>query len=119
MDTNEILRQRLHDLGRTLAEAISDSSEASRTLRLLRREGYSVFLELVDPDGGDRPDTLTVSLKRRPADREGGNPKAGPRANPQAPGADADPSFQIQGHDLAFLRSIGIDPTRKSPKRRR
>ncbi|MDX1382002.1 MAG: hypothetical protein R3190_00080 [Thermoanaerobaculia bacterium] len=31
--------------------------------------------------------------------------------------AGADPVFRIDGKDLLFLRSIGIDPTRKSRKR--
>jgi hypothetical protein len=29
-----------------------------------------------------------------------------------------DPTFRIDGNDLLFLRSIGIDPTRKSRARR-
>ncbi len=30
-----------------------------------------------------------------------------------SPTATAEPAFQIDGRDLSFLRSIGIDPTRR------
>lgn len=34
-------------------------------------------------------------------------------------GGSAEPDFRIDGRDLAFLRSIGIDPTRRRRGRRR
>ena len=52
----------LRELRRALSEAISESSDVSRTLRKIREEGYSLYLlvdckrEINDPDarGADR-----------------------------------------------------------------
>jgi hypothetical protein len=90
----------LRDLRRALSEAISESSEVNRTLRKIREEGYSLYL-LVDckRDLND-PDQLSLTAPRLPAS------------------SGSDPVFQIDGRDLQFLRSIGIDPTRRLRRRR-
>ena len=92
------LHQMLRDLRRALSDAISESPDVSRTLRRIREEGYSLYL-LVDCKremlGDDDP--LPVASRRR---------------------GERDPVFQINGPDLHFLRSIGIDPTRRSRRRR-
>lgn len=87
----------MRDFGRALSVAISDSSEASRRLREIRDSGYSLYLLL---DGVDASETVEteVALTRRTA--------------------TADPEFRINGQDLSFLRSIGIDPTRRGRSRR-
>lgn len=91
----------LRDLRRALSEAISESSDVSRTLRRIREEGYSLY--------------LLVDCKRESLDDEG-VPVAPSRRMARS---QPDPVFQIDGRDLAFLKSIGIDPTRKMRKRRR
>jgi hypothetical protein len=90
----------LRELRRVLSEAISESPEVSRTLRRIRDEGYSLYL-LVDckRDGND-PEHLALTAPRRLANGAG------------------EPVFQIDGRDLSFLRSIGIDPTRRMRRRR-
>ncbi len=40
-------------------------------------------------------------------------PARGPRSAGGVPATGPDPAFQIDGRDLSFLRSIGIDPTRR------
>jgi len=150
MRSDEKLRRMIRDLGRTLAEAISDSSEASRTLRRLHAEGYAISLELGRSSRTSGPgETLTLFLERRPREglgeqgpgepgpRESGLQESGlqesglqecspaldpARALPPAlpPRSEtSEPAFQIDGRDLAFLRSIGIDPTRRPRKQRR
>jgi hypothetical protein len=95
----------LRELRRALSDAISDSSEVSRTLRRIREEGYSLYL-LVDckREAFDDDDPLPVAsrMSRRERERE----------------REREPVFQINGPDLHFLRSIGIDPTRRSRRRR-
>lgn len=94
----------LRDLRRALSDAISDSPDVGRTLRRIREEGYSLYL-LVDckrDPFGDDDDPLPVASRRRERERE----------------RDREPVFQINGPDLHFLRSIGIDPTRRSRRRR-
>jgi len=88
----------LRDLRRALSEAISESSEVSRTLRKIREEGYSLYL-LVD------------------CKREANEPEQLPAASPPRTPA-GEPMFQIDGRDLSFLKSIGIDPTRRLRRRR-
>lgn len=132
MENHEKLRQMIQDLGRALAEAISDSSDASRTLRHLHHEGYAVSLAL-GPSEGNGPDetSFTVLLAKRPQPMQPSaslNPDGTPqgvsgrspgRSPDPAPERAPEPTFQIRGRDLAFLRSIGIDPTRRPPRRRR
>jgi hypothetical protein len=88
----------LRDFGRALSAAISDSSEASRKLRQLRDEGYSLYLLLDGATAGARD----------------GESAAAPRQ----PLCAGKPEFRINGEDLSFLRSIGIDPTRRLRRRR-
>jgi hypothetical protein len=106
---NDKLHHMLRDLRRALSEAISESSEVSRTLRKIREEGYSLY--------------LLVDCKREGAD---GEPLAlTPQGTPEVPAAAhraaqrGEPNFQIDGRDLFFLRSIGIDPTRRLRRPRR
>lgn len=94
------LHHMLRDLRRALSEAILESSEVSRTLRKIREEGYSLYL-LVD------------------CKREANEPEALPAPAAKSPKSPAgEPLFQIDGRDLSFLKSIGIDPTRRLRRRR-
>lgn len=122
----------IRDLGRTLAEAISDSSDASQTLRRLHDEGYAVSLALGRSPQGGPEETLTVMLERRgpeprmdamdaesfDAESLGAEDLVPPRSAPRESGS-REPQFRMHGSDLAFLRSIGIDPTRSKKRRRR
>lgn len=91
---DEKLNQMLRELRRALSEAISESTEVNRTLRKIREEGYSLYL-LVDCKREANEEPVTI-----------------------ARGSHGDPVFQIDGRDLSFLRSIGIDPTRRLRRRR-
>lgn len=94
----------LRELRRALSEAISESTEVSRTLRKIREEGYSLYL-LVDckREADEEPEPVSRLSRSRSATRTRGA---------------AEPVFQIDGRDLSFLRSIGIDPTRRLRRRR-
>ena len=95
----------LRDLRRALSEAILESSEVSRTLRKIREEGYSLYL-LVDCK------REANELERLPA------PPLPQVGSQTARGSDGETMFQIDGRDLSFLKSIGIDPTRRLRRRR-
>lgn len=76
-----------------MLEAISESPEVHHALWRLQREGYVLHLAL-------------------DCEREDEGDAEGPaRAEPA-------PQFKIDARDLKFLRSIGIDPTRKRRARR-
>lgn len=136
---NARLKRKLADLGKALSEAISESSVASRHLADLREEGFSVYL-LLEGDGerGERSESASGrrggALSARPRGERGGQGDAarqlaaqrqltgrshppGDRQLPAASAAGPEPTFLIDGRDLAFLRSVGIDPTR--PARRK
>jgi hypothetical protein len=94
------LRDMLRDLGRALSDAIAESPEIGRTLRRIRREGYTLH--------------LLLDCKREPGDAE----PVALAAPSHGASRSAEPNFQINARDLSFLRSIGIDPTRQLRRRR-
>jgi hypothetical protein len=98
------IRQMLRDLGRALSDAIAESSDVNQALRRIQEEGYSLFIFL------DRREREGANGDG--ADREGGSEAEAP-ARPRG-----EPVFRIHGGDLSFLRSIGIDPTRRVRSRR-
>jgi hypothetical protein len=89
----------LRELRRALSEAISESSDVNRTLRKIREEGYSLYLLVDCKREMDDPEPVALTA-----------PRWGSRSG--------DPVFQIDGRDLNFLKSIGIDPTRRLRRRR-
>jgi hypothetical protein len=86
------LRTMLRELSRALSAAIADSEEVGASIRRIRQEGYAIHL-LVDCKREDAAPEVVIE------------PELAPPAS--------DNSFRINGNDLAFLRSIGIDPTRR------
>ena len=97
------LKQLLEELTRSLCEAMAESPEVHDRLESIRREGYTLNLFLDckksgddDSEAGDGSSTGRDSSTRRPL---------------------PPPTFRINGRDLAFLRSLGIDPTRRTRSR--
>jgi hypothetical protein len=103
------LQRLLQGLGEALIEAISDSSEINENLRELQKAGYSLYL-VVDCKRG--------AAKRKRAESSRATASQSPAGAEATPGKGVDPVFRIDGNDLLFLRSIGIDPTRKSRVRK-
>lgn len=93
--SNDKLQQMLSEFRRALYDAISDSTDVHRTWRQLRDEGYALY--------------LLVDCKRQ----EGQEPVE----RGKLPLPAQEPVFQINGPDLSFLKSIGIDPTRRGRRR--
>lgn len=121
------LRDLLQNLGRALSAAISDSDEVSRSLDRIQQEGYRLELHLdcKPPKGGAGGESEAGAAQ------EQGRSRSRPQAQeaPLKPGQRlplayrkvaprGEPRFQIDMQDLAFLRSIGIDPTRRMRRRR-
>jgi hypothetical protein len=95
----ERLRQLVHYLRCAVSQALADSEDVGKALQTIRQEGWSLY--------------LVVDRKRVEEDL------ATYEVVAERPRFDADVAFRIDGSDLSFLRSIGIDPTRKvRPKRR-
>ncbi len=91
------LRRLLVDLRGALARALAESSEVNRTVQEIRKEGWALYL-VVDQEKRERRRSTALEL---------------PPAR-----STAQPVFRIDGQDLTFLRSIGIDPTRSLKRRR-
>ena len=90
-------RSLLRDLERALYDALADSPEVHRSLWRLQRAGFTLRLTIDCGDGA-----------------------ADAQAPPPAPAsAEREARFTIDGEDLRFLRSIGIDPTRSRRARKR
>ncbi len=91
------LHQLLLVLRGALARALSDSSEAGRAVREIKSEGWSLYLVVDQQEDEGSGAALELTTKK---------------ASVEAP------VFKIDGQDLTFLRSIGIDPTRSLRKRK-
>lgn len=95
----------LRDLGEALSSAIAESSDVNQALRRIHEEGYSLFIFLDRKDRDEPPDDA--------------EPEAGETALARTSRPRGEPVFLINGGDLSFLRSIGIDPTRRVRRPRR
>lgn len=105
MTIDQGMRRMLRDFSRALSEAISDSTEATAKLRQIRDRGYSLYL-LLDGAGA-----------MREIEEEALAVRGEPRQRSRTESSRAEPQFRINGEDLAFLRSVGIDPTRRRRSR--
>ena len=92
------LRQLVHDLRCAVSQALAESEDVGKALRTIRKEGWSLYL-VVDRKRSDN-DLQSYEVASR-----------SPRSTDEV-------VFKIDGSDLSFLRSIGIDPTRKIRPRR-
>jgi hypothetical protein len=104
MELNDHLREMLKELGQAINESISGSGRVHESIQRIRDEGYNLYMVL----------DAKVGVNRRPA-RSGNRRRPAPAANGNGNGATAteQAAFRINIKDLRFLKSVGIDPTRK------
>jgi hypothetical protein len=100
---DEKIKQLLKDLGQAINESISGSEDVNEHIQKIKNEGYNLYVVLDATIGLDRDDDSTEE----------------PAGESQAPGTEVatirrDVQFRIDVNDLNFLRSVGIDPTRKA-----
>jgi hypothetical protein len=104
------IRQLLRDLGTAINESISSSDDVNRQIQKIRDEGYNLYVVL----------DATIGLNRQ--DEAGETPAAAPRGEPSTElivKSNNEVQFRINVNDLALLRALGIDPTRKVRTARR
>ena len=98
------IKQLLRELGTAINESISSSDDVNRQIQRIRDEGYNLYVVL----------DATIGLNKEGEEAEGGTV-----AVPAEPAtelvvkSDKDIQFRININDLALLRALGIDPTRK------
>ncbi|HUP61803.1 MAG TPA: hypothetical protein VNA69_15440 [Thermoanaerobaculia bacterium] len=95
------IKQLLQDLGTAINESISGSDDVNRHIQKIRDEGYDLYVVL----------DATIGLNKQDDNEAADAPQ------PAKPPKDA--QFRININDLALLRSLGIDPTRKVRTARR
>lgn len=87
----------MQDLRGAITEALTDSSDVTRSMDQIRDEGWSVYLVIDRKREDETPEGIELT------------------------GEDSDhyePTFRINRTDLSFLKSVGIDPTRRVRRRR-
>jgi len=93
------IKQLLRELGSAINDSISNSEHVNEHIQRIRDEGYNLYVVL----------DATIGLNRIGEEEE--TPAAAP------PGmqvkSDREVQFRIDVNDLALLRALGIDPTRK------
>jgi hypothetical protein len=106
IDPESRRRSLLRAIERALLDAIAESSALHRSLWQLQRAGYQLSLSV---DCRESSPVLPASIPSAPAEQ----------ASTTADERRGETPFRIDGEDLRFLRSIGIDPTRVRRSRRR
>jgi len=102
MELNDHLREMLKELGQAINESISGSDRVHDSIQRIRDEGYNLYMVL----------DAKVGVNRRGG--RGGRRRSGERAADVESIETADrAAFRINIKDLRFLKSVGIDPTRK------
>ena len=96
------IKQLLQELGTAINESISGSEDVNRHIQRIRDEGYDLYVVLdatigLNKQEPDSDDATEVTVAKPPKEVQ----------------------FRINVNDLAMLRSLGIDPTRKVKTTRR
>ena len=91
------IKQLLRELGTAINESISSSEEVNRHIQRIRDEGYDLYVVL----------DATIGLNKHDEEEE-----PAPAAE-MVVKSDKEVQFRINVNDLALLRALGIDPTRK------
>lgn len=120
MAENDQLEKLLQELGRAMAEAMASSTDVTAAVHRIRQEGFSLYLVL-DGTESDHSLQLEISTVETPVTGTA-LPVPLPPAlqSMETPVAEhtRDPEFRIDGRDVAWLQSLGIDATRSGKKRR-
>ena len=100
------IKQLLRELGTAINESISGSDDVNRQIQKIRDEGYNLYVVLDATIGLNKDDDEATGVQE-------------PSSETAIIVRDKDIQFRININDLALLRSLGIDPTRKVRTARR
>ena len=96
------IKQLLQELGTAINESISGSEDVNRHIQRIRDVGYDLYVVL----------DATIGLNKQETDADDQT-----EVTPAQPPKEV--QFRINVNDLAMLRGLGIDPTRKVKGARR
>ncbi len=104
MELSDHLRAMLKELGQAINESISGSGRVHDSIQKIRDEGYNLYMVLDAKVGVNKRESKARSRRAAVlASAESDEPST---ATDRA-------AFRINLKDLRFLKSLGIDPTRK------
>ena len=104
MEFSDHLREMLKELGQAINESISGSGRVHDSIQKIRDEGYNLYMVL----------DAKVGVNKREARSRSRRGAALLAAEREDEGGEIErAAFRINLKDLRFLKSLGIDPTRK------
>ena len=104
------IKQLLRELGTAINESISGSDDVNKHIQKIRDEGYNLYVVL----------DATIGLNKNGEEGEEAETETTNEPTAELMVRDGkDVTFRINVKDLALLRSLGIDPTRKVRTARR
>jgi len=106
------IKQLLRDLGTAINESISGSDDVNRHIQKIRDEGYDLYVVLDATIGLNKQDDDEATVTSSTTSSE-------PQQQTAVVRSDRTVQFRIDVNDLALLRSLGIDPTRRVRTARR
>lgn len=112
LTVDDKIKQLLRDLGSAINQSISSSDDVNRHIQQIRDEGYNLYVVL----------DATIGLNRTDGEEEEEGSEvaqASPTSELIVRDDKREVQFRIDVRDLALLRSLGIDPTRKVRTARR
>lgn len=109
MELSDHLREMLKELGQAINESISGSGRVHDSIQRIRDEGYNLYMVLDAKVGVNKREGKAARARRGAVAVS--EPDEAPRTGERA-------AFRINLKDLRFLKSLGIDPTRKVRVRR-
>jgi hypothetical protein len=112
MELSDHLREMLKELGQAINESISGSGRVHDSIQRIRDEGYNLYMVLDAKVGVNKREARLTRVRR------GAARLLEPEESDETQTAEERAAFRINLKDLRFLRSVGIDPTRKVRKRR-
>ena len=102
----------LKELGQAINESISGSGRVHDSIQRIRDEGYNLYMVLDAKVGVNRREARLTRVRRgaaRGVELEDAE---------ETQTTEERAAFRINVKDLRFLKSVGIDPTRKVRNRR-
>jgi len=106
MELSDHLRAMLKELGQAINESISGSGRVHDSIQKIRDEGYNLYMVLDAKVGVNKREGRSRS-------RRGAAALASAEPEEETSTASERAAFRINLKDLRFLKSLGIDPTRK------
>ncbi len=98
MTVDNHMKQLMKDLGNAIARAMASSSEIGEAMQRLRQQGYSLYLVCDQKESTDQSTKIELGAPQ------------------QQPAHEA--VFRLGQEDVSLLRTLGIDATRSSRRRR-